>query len=80
MEVNIYNHNQPNSESDMVETFKEPLYQKENVVLELMECTKDDKSLKVIKQVPIIDAYMVNMAFSPDGKYFALFRLKRNIL
>jgi hypothetical protein len=45
-----------------------------------MECTKDDKNLKVIKQVPILDAYMVNMAFSPDGKYFALFRLKRNIL
>ena len=45
-----------------------------------MECMNDDKTIKVIKRVPILDAYMVNISFSPDGKYFALFRLKRNIL
>ena len=32
------------------------------------------------KEVPIINAYKVNIAFSNDGKYFALFRRKVNIL
>ena len=40
----------------------------------------DEKSVRVVKRAPILDAYMVNISFSPDGKFFALFRLKRNIL
>lgn len=79
MIVKEYNHQQPMVTTDIQHQFKDKIYQKENVVLELMECI-GEKSLTVIKKVPIIDAYMVNMAFSPDGKYFALFRLRRNIL
>lgn len=32
------------------------------------------------KEVTILNAYKVNIAFSNDGKYFALFRRKVNIL
>ena len=30
--------------------------------------------------MPIIDAEIVSIKFSPDGEYLALFRKKRNIL
>lgn len=64
----------------MREQFKDEIYQRQNVVLELMECMDDEKTVRVVKRAPILDAYMVNISFSPDGKYFALFRLRRNIL
>ena len=34
----------------------------------------------MVREVPILNAYKVNCSFSRDGKYFALFRRKVNVL
>ena len=52
-------------------------YKTQNVVLKLIHQTN---ILTVVKEVPIVNAYKVNIAFSNDGKYFALFRRRVNIL
>jgi len=49
------------------------------VVLELIKICKD-KTMMVVKQIAIHNAYKVSIAFSPNGEYFSLFRRKLNIL
>lgn len=65
-------------EETMAELFEDDIrYKRQNVVLQLIHQTN---ILTVKKEVPIANAHKVNVAFSSDGKYFALFRRKVNSL
>ena len=59
--------------------FDDGKYQTQNVVLELIKIC-EDKTMMVVKQIAIHNAYKVSIAFSPNGEYFSLFRKKLNIL
>ena len=41
---------------------------------------QEGKNLHVTCEVPIVNSRKVDIAFSPDGKWFSLFRIKLNIL
>ena len=49
-----------------------------NCVLQLME--QEGKNLHVVREVAMLDSKKVAIAFSPDGKWFSLFRVKLNVL
>ena len=66
--------------SCMHRIYSDDIYQKENVVLELMQTQQKDSIITTIQRVPILNAYLVNIEFSPNGKFFAIFRIKLNIL
>ena len=62
----------------MKEHYAHEQFDRENVVLMLMQA--EDKRLKVVHQVTVQQAYKVRIAFSQDGRYFAIFRRKLNNL
>jgi len=41
---------------------------------------QEGKNLHVTCEVPIIDSKKCNIAFSPDGNWFSLFRARKNLL
>ena len=54
------------------------MFHPNNCVLQLM--AQEGKNLHVKKEVAMLDSKKVAIAFSPDGKWFALFRVALNIL
>jgi hypothetical protein len=66
-------------ETSIGELYTKGKYRNSNVALELLKICEDN-TYKIVKEVSIHDAYRVNIAFSPSGKYFALFRKRLNIL
>ena len=65
-------------EKAISESYAGDMFDKDNCVLQLME--QVGKNLHVKKEVAMHKSQKVAIAFSPDGKWFALFRVALNIL
>ena len=65
-------------DKNISESYVGDKYLPHNCVLQLMK--QEGKNLHVTCEVPIINSKKVDIAFSPDGKWFSLFRIKLNIL
>jgi hypothetical protein len=64
---------------EMNKFFSTKVFEYKNVVFQLFEF-QDKQGIKMIKEVPVFDAYVVNIQFSRDGKYFAVLRRGLNNL
>ena len=51
----------------MSEVYEDPIFNMDNAVLQLMESQQNDQTLAIVKRIPIINAFLVNISFSPDG-------------
>ena len=60
-------------EKAISESYGGDMFQSENCVLQLM--AQEGKNLHVKKEVAMLNSRKVAIAFSPDGKWFALFRV-----
>ena len=68
------------TKTDFQTIYEDNKYSESNCVLQLVKIEDDKQRITTVREITVEDSTDIQISFSPDGKYFALYKTTNNYL